>query len=273
MLRKTKNIYKNMKIILFSSILLLCIGCNEKEENNTESNIQNVEQGMKDLVNKYPDSFALVQNLAGYYLNKENLDGALGVISTSLKKDSSNPFLYDMQAMVYAQKGDTTNAIKSWENAIEIFPNPDFVISLGSIYAQTKNPKALEVADALLLGNKAKAEKEAYFIKGLYYSFNNEKEKAIPFFDKSIASSFTFMDAYMEKGVALMNMNKYKEATDVFEKAVTIQNGYSEGYYQLGRCYEKLNRREDALDAYNTALIRDPSYIEAKEAMGRLGAK
>lgn len=262
-----------MKVILISLVLLLCIACNQNEENVANLAAPNEEQTMKELVNKYPDSFILVQNLAGYYLDKENLEGALGVIKTGLNKDSLNPFLWDMQSIILAQKGDTANAIKSLETAVDIFPKPEFIISLGALYAQTKNAKALEVADALLLGNKAKAEKEAYFIKGLYYSFNNEKEKSIPFFDKSIAVSYTFMDAYMEKGMVYFETYRYKEAADVFEKAVTVQNGYAEGYYQLGRCYEKLNRQKDALDAYNTALIRDPQYIEAKEAMGRLGVK
>jgi tetratricopeptide (TPR) repeat protein len=262
-----------MKVIVFSTLLLLCMACNQNEENTANTTAANEEQTMKELVSKYPDSFALIQNLAGYYLTKENFDGALGVIQNSLKKDSINPFLLDMQSIILAQKGDTANAIKSLEAAVNILPKPEFIISLGALYAQTRNPNALEVADALLIGNKAKAEKEAYFIKGLYYSFNNEYVKSIPFFDSSIAASYTFMDAYMEKGMALKSMNKYEEAVAVFEKAVTIQNGYAEGYYQLGRCYEKLNRKQDALDAYNTTLIRDPQYIEAKEAMVRLGAK
>lgn len=262
-----------MKVIIFSSLLILCIACNQNKENTDEITQSNEEQSLKDLVNKYPDSFAIVQSLAAYYLTKENFDGALGVINNNLTRDSANPFLLDMKSIILAQKGDTANAIKNLETAIDIFPKPEFIISLGALYAQTKNAKALEMADALLIANKAKAEKEAYFIKGLYYSFNNEKEKSLPFFDKSIEASYTFMDAYMEKGMALKDLFKYKEATDVFEKAVTVQNGYAEGYYQLGRCYEKLNRQQDALDAYNTALIRDPEYIEAKEAMGRLGVK
>jgi tetratricopeptide (TPR) repeat protein len=268
--------HKVVKAIIFSTVLLLCIACNNNEENTTAAapvTTPNDEQEMKDLLTKYPDSFALIQNLAGYYLEKENFDGALGVINNSLQIDSINPFLLDMQSIILAQKGDTANAIKSLEAAVNILPKPEFIISLGALYAQTRNPNALEVADALLIGNKAKAEKEAYFIKGLYYSFKNEKEKAIPFFDSSIAASYTFMDAYMEKGVALKNLNKYKEAADVFEKAVTVQNGYAEGYYQLGTCYEKLNKKQDAVDAYNTAVIRDPSYTEAKEAMVRLGVK
>ena len=262
-----------MRLVIIGFMILILAACNQNNDTSINTPAYNEEQAMKDLVTKYPDSFPLIQNLTSYYIDKENYDGAIAILNKTIQKDTANPFLYDMQSMVYAQKGDTASAIKSLENAIDIFPKPEFIISLGALYAQGQNPKALEIADALLLGNKAKAEKEAYFIKGLYYSFHNEKEKSLTFFDKSIAVSYTFMDAYMEKGLALYQLNRYKDAADVFEKAVTIQNGYAEGYYQLGRCYEKLNRQQDALDAYNTAVIRDPNYIEAKEAMGRLGVK
>ena len=262
-----------MRIIFIGFLVLSVAACNQEKSTSTHNATNNEEQTMKDLLNKYPDSFPLVQTLTSYYLSKENFNGAIALLVDKIKKDTANPFLWDMQSIVYAEKGDTTKAIACLENAIDIFPKPEFIISLGALYAQSQNPKALEIADALILGNKAKAEKEAYFIKGLYYSLKNEKEKAIPFFDKSIAISYTFMDAYMEKGLALYNLNKYAAAADVFEKAVTIQNGYSEGYYQLGKCYEKLNKPKDALDAYNTAVIRDPEYVEAIAAMERLGVK
>ena len=262
-----------MRLIFIGFLVFIFTACNQDSKTTSFISTNNEEKTMKDLIKQYPDSFSLLQNLTSYYLNKENYDDALSMLSNYIKKDSANPFLYDMQSLVYAQKGDTAKAINSLEEAINIFPKPEFIISLGALYAQAQNPKAIEIADALLLGNKAKAEKEAYFIKGLYYSFHNEKEKSLSFFDKSIAASYTFMDPYMEKGLALYQLYRYKDAADVFEKAVTIQNGYAEGYYQLGRCYEKLNKPKDALDAYNTALIRDPEYVEAKEAMGRLGVK
>ena len=262
-----------MRIVLIGFLVLIFAACNEEKNADTNTPANNEEQAMKDLINQYPDSFPLIQNLTSFYLSNQNFDRAISLLDNTIKKDSANPFLYDMKNIVYAEKGDTAKAIVCLEKAIEILPKPEFIISLGALYAQSQNPKALDIADALIEGNKAKAEKEAYFIKGLYYSLHNEKEKAISFFDKSLALSYTFMDAYMEKGVALISLNKIKEATDVFEKAVTIQNNYAEGYYQLGRCYEKLNRPQDAIDSYNTALIRDPSYIEAKEAMGRLGVK
>ena len=126
------------------------------------------------------------------------------------------------------------------------------------------------MAEALLYANKAGAEKEAYFIKGLYYSYNNEKEKAIPFFDKCININYTFMDAYLEKGIALYDLKKYSEAATVLQKAVMVQNNYDKGYYYLGRCFEKLNNKEDAIEAYKMALLYDPNYVEAQDALGKL---
>jgi tetratricopeptide (TPR) repeat protein len=191
-----------------------------------------------------------------------------------LAKESTHPDLWDLKSIVAAEKGDTALAIKSLENAIGILPDVQYIISLGALYAETNNPLALDMADALIIGSKAKAEKEAYFIKGLYYSYKNEKEKAIPFFDKSIATSYTFMSAWLEKGLALYDLKKYREAAEVLEKAISIQNSFDKGYYYLGQCYEKLNRTEEAIQAYQMALYySNNNYAEASDALGRLGIK
>ncbi len=251
----------------------LCACNNERIQNKKDSTITSEEQSLKTALQLNPDSFLLVQNLSVFYANKENYDASLKTVNDAIKRDSTNPYLWDLYAMIAIQKADTVGALSALEKAVQLFPDPQYIISLGSLYAQTKNPLALEMADALLIGSKAKAEKEAYFIKGLYYSFNNEKEKAIPFFDKCIALNYTFMNAYMEKGLALYDLKKYQLAADILEKAVTIQNNFSQGYYYLGQCYEKLNRTNEAIDAYNTAIIRDPEYVEAAEALNRLGVK
>ena len=48
-------------------------------------------------------------------------------------------------------------------------------MSLGSLYAQTKNPMAITMADALLKVPKGNAEKQALFIKGLILSYRRLK--------------------------------------------------------------------------------------------------
>lgn len=262
-----------MKHILLIAFTLFLISCNSKKnraEENSNSVTLSKEDVLKNAVIKNPDSLILVQNLAAYYLDLQNYDAAMRIINTAITKDTNNAELRDNQSSIFAQKGDTANAIKSLEKAVDKLAAPQYIISLGALYAQSKNPQALAMADALLFAKKAGAEKEAYFIKGLYYSYINEKEKAIPFFDKCISFNYTFMDAYLEKGIALYDLKKYREAATVLQKAVTIQNNYDKGYYYLGLCFEKLNNKEDAIQAYQMALTYDPNYEEAKVALAKL---
>ncbi len=133
-----------------------------------------------------------------------------------------------------------------------------------------KNPKSLAIADALLKNNRVKSGKDAMFVKGLYYSYTNDKKKAIDYFDSSLHLDFTYMYSYREKGIALYDFGKYEEALEVLKKAVTIQNNFDEGYYWMGRCFEKLGKSNDAIQSYQTALLYDKNFIEAKEALAKM---
>jgi len=260
------------KIPLFGILLLVACNDNEKEIQPVKQ-IVSQEAQLKNDVSRYPDSLLLLENLVQYYRENMNYDQALVTVNNALHKDSNDSRLWDIKGTLHYEDGDTVKAIRSFEKAIDISPEPVIIISLAALYAQLKNPKALYLADALLIGDRAKAAKEAFFIKGLYYSNINDKKKAISFFDKSLQENYTFMDAYREKAQALYDLGKYKEALSVLDKAVTLQNNYEEGYYYRGRCLEKLNRVKEAIDSYQMALMYDPGYIEASEALAKLGIK
>ncbi|MEX0636833.1 MAG: tetratricopeptide repeat protein, partial [Ferruginibacter sp.] len=171
------------------------------------------------------------------------------------------------------ENGDTAAAVRSFEKSIDFNPLPEVVISLGVLYAQTRNPLALGIADGLMQASKAAAEKEALFIKGLYFSYTGDKSKAVVLFNQCIALNYTFMEAHREKGVALYEAGKYEEAYKALDKAVTIQNNFDEGYFFMGRCLEKLNKPVEAIQMYERALLYDPNYLEAKNALAKLGVK
>lgn len=264
-----------MKRALFC-LLVLFTACNDDpDENNNGRNIPaqqvNIEKKLKDAIARYPDSLPLRESLIQYYHDSSDYQNALREADEVLRKDSSNAYFWNIRANLCFENTDTFNAIRALEKAVFYFPDDHYLSSLGMIYAQTKNPKALQLADALLGGYKGKADKEAYYIKGLYYSFTNQKQQAIGFFDKALSFSYTFMDAYREKAIALYDLGKYEEALAVLDKAITLQNNFDEGYYYSGKVLEKLNRKEEAIQSYQNALKLDPGYTEAKEALERLG--
>ena len=256
--------------LIFSWIIF---SCNTKNDQPGETDITPAmpeEERLTNALKQFPDSFLLLRNLAGFYLEGENYDAAAALVNAAIAGDSTNPELRDLQSVVLVTKGDTAGGIVSLEKAIDLYPLPYYIISLGALYAETKNPKALDMADALLIGTKANADKEAYFIKGLYFSFIGRKEQAIPFFDRSLSVDPRFMDAYLEKALAFYELKKYNEAVTVLTKAVNLQNNFDRGYYYLGQSYEKLNRKAEAAEAYRKAILYDPNYAEAKQALDNL---
>lgn len=260
-------------IILYT--ISVCFSCNDTEEQKPLSSTNETQQvqQLKEQIAKNPDSLLLIEKLIQYYRENGNYDSALAVTDNTIKRAPDIDGLWDIKATLHFENGDTANAIRSFEKAIQIFPLPQYVMSLGTIYAQTKNPKALQMADALILADKAKAGKESFFIKGLYYNYTGDKKKAIALFDSCIRLDYTYMFAYREKAIALYDMGKYEEALKVLERAVTIQNNFDEGYYWMGNCYKKLNKKEEAIQSYHTALMYDKDFIEARDSLKTLEGK
>ena len=268
-----------MKVILsWLALLTIIISCNNQDhqKKNAEKPGESAgerEKILQDSILKFPDSLIIKEKLIQYYRDEFDFDKAIAFTSMELLKDSLNERLWDIKANLQYENEDTLNAIKSYETALQINPVPRYVILLGSLYAQTKNKKALEIADFLIHSKIPKTETEAFFIKGLYYNYTGEKIKAIRFFDKCLNLDYNYMFAYREKGIALYDMGRYEEAVAVLNKAVTLQNNFDEGYYWLGRCQEKLNKPKDAIEAYKTALMYAPDYVDAKDALARLGVQ
>lgn len=250
-----------------------CFSCNNADDKATANSGNNSQEMLlKSDVDRYPDSAILTENLIQYYRDAANYDNALSIVNKKIGKDSLNPRWWDIKATLHFEDGDTAAAIHSFEKAVSISASPEYIISLGTLYAQTGNAHALDMADGLL-NSKAGAEKEAYFIKGLYYSFTNQKERSLPFFDKCLSARYTYMSAYTEKALALYDLHRYTEALAVLDKGLTVQSNYDEGYYYRGMCLEKMGKQLEAIEAYQMALMYDPDYTEAKAALARLGVK
>lgn len=227
-------------------------------------------ESLKYEVNKHPDSLMLIEDLIEAYRNENYYDSAIALTDEQIRKDSGNAYLWNIKATLFFENGDTTNAIKSLQHAVEIYPLPDYLIALGTIYAETKNENAITIADELLQSNRTKTGKDAWFIKGLYYNYTSQPQKAISYLDSCLHEDYTYMYAYREKAIALYSLEKYNKAVAVLKRAITLQNNFDEGYFWMGKCYEKLNQKEKAMESYQAALLYDKDFVEAREALKKI---
>jgi tetratricopeptide (TPR) repeat protein len=260
-------------LIPLAAICIYLTACNNATNNIDEVSSASQEKLLRDSVAQFPDSLLLKEKLIQYFRSNGNIGQAIAETEKFIQKDTANARLWDIKATLYFENSDTINAIKAFEQAITIDAQPEYLMSLGSLYAQTKNPMALTMANELLKVPNGRADKQALFIKGLYYSYTGDNVKAISFFDNCLSLDYMDVMSYREKAICLYNMENYKEAIKSLDRAVALQGGYDEAYYWLGRCYEKLHQPKEAIMNYQTALQIDTAYAEAKAALKRLEVK
>lgn len=259
------------KLILAIGCVLFAISCNYKTA-DVKGNLS-IEEQLKRSIDQYPDSFNLKANLIQFYRDSADYDKAINYGNNLLKKDSNNVKLWTIMATLLVEDQDTSDAIYALERSVQLSPDPENFLDLGTLYAETSNPSALAVANSLSSQQKDKTDKYVFFIRGLYFNYSGNKTKAISSLDSCLAVDYTYMQAYREKAIALYDLGKYNDAVSVLNKAITLQNNYDEGYYWRGRCLEKLGKIEEAAASYRSALLYSPDYLEAKEALDKLGIK
>ena len=255
--------------VYFAALFLFFSCTNEKKEPKISHHSNSLES-LKKAVTNHPDSLLLVHDLIEQFRNEGHYDSAVALTDQQIQKDSGNAYLWHIKATLYFENDDTLEAIDALKHAIDIYPLPEYLAALGTIYAEIKNRNALAIADELIQLNTDKSSKHAFFIKGLYYNFSNKPDSAILFLDRSLQLDYTYMYAYREKAIALYQLQKYEEAINVLRRAVTLQNNFDEAYFWMGKSYEKLDQKQDAILCYQNALLYDKDYMEAKEAMERL---
>lgn len=255
-----------MKYLQFLWIIFL-FGCTSQEDQTTPPTV-NTEQELVNKVASYPDSTIFLENLTQYYRDSDQYEKAIQAVNEALKRDSTVPAYWHIKGVLHYENDDTTQAIIALEKSTRLSKDLSDMLLLAKLYAETKNPAAVTLSNALIQQNTFL--KEALYIKGIYFRSIGDDEKAMLFFNEAIASSYTFVQAYLEKAKILYKQENYMEALQVLDKAVKVQSNFAEGYYYMGRCFEKLERKEDAIESYQTALIYDPAYSDASNALKAL---
>ena len=138
--------------LFYFLIILFSISCHDKATNTIALTEKTSEASLKNAIIKYPDSLGVREDLIEFYRDNGNYDSAIAITDQAIQKDSNVAELWDIKATLHFENEDTLAAIKAFETAINIYPLPEYLISLGTLYAQTKNPKALMIADALIVG-------------------------------------------------------------------------------------------------------------------------
>jgi tetratricopeptide (TPR) repeat protein len=225
---------------------------------------------LTECMKKFPDNTEFPRRLSEAYLQSGKPREALRQYNIIVEKDPENFEAWYERGVILAEMKDTAEAINSLERAYALQPLQSFGLTLANLYAETANPKTIDICDALISRDPEQQVVDPLFLKGVYYSNSRQPALAVQQFDSCIRRDWKFTEAYIEKGIVLFDQKQYEEALKTFTLATQVTNTYADAYFWIGRCHEAKGNKEEAADYYYKALALDQGFTEAREGLQRL---
>lgn len=226
---------------------------------------------LEDAVKKVPESLVLHISLARGYQQKQAFDKALSICDAIIAQYPNQLDALVLKSDLLKAQNKTAEALATLEQAYHYAPfDPELVHNLAFGYAQTKNAKALVLADSLIRADSAQRHAEPYYFKGVYFTNTGNKTAALQQFDEAIRRDYNFLDAHMDKGVLQWEGKQYAAAQQTFERVLTISPAYADAYFWLGKVAQTQGQNTKAKEHYLRAYGLDKNLSAAKEAANRL---
>jgi tetratricopeptide (TPR) repeat protein len=178
-----------------------------------------------DVVQKYPTSPRAHQNLGYYYGKRGEVQKEIEEyqIALNLKPGSHSiikPLIHYSLGLAYLKRGESVKAENQLLRAVALDPRLDKAYSaLGILYMGKEDyDRALFYFDKSLAHNKK--EYRVFVNIGHIYLKKGNAEKAIPFFLKALDIEKNYKSALRGLGVAYKQKKEFLKAKDYFERAL-----------------------------------------------------
>ena len=226
---------------------------------------------LQEAIKELPQSIFLHIMLARSYDAQHETAKALAVCDEILRTDSNQVNTLVLKAELLEKTNNVPAMIAALEKASKLVPgNIQLSNKLMYQYAETKNPKALSLADSVIKKDSQQLFADPYYVKGLYYSNVNNKAEALRLFNQTIQHDQRYLNAYIEKGKILLDQKKTAEALSTFQLAITVNPAFADAWYWVGQCQEKTGQLTEAKLSYEKAYSLDKTFTEAKEAFEKM---
>ncbi|MFT5169698.1 MAG: tetratricopeptide (TPR) repeat protein [Candidatus Omnitrophota bacterium] len=216
-----------------------------------------------DVKKNYPDKARPYNNLAIYYLERQENDEALVELNQALELDPNFAEALNNRGVVYKRRGLYELALKDLDRAIEINPSYiDAFYNRGNAYHYSgRYEESLEsFAEVLKINEKFT---EAYNELGIVYKKMRKYDKSIEMYNEALKRVPTYADAIYNRGNVYYIMKDYDKALADFSKALRYKANFVEAYNQRGVVLRQLKRYNEALQDFQRAIQVSPGDVMA----------
>jgi len=237
-----------------------------------EKDYKQAEQHLLDLVEKYPLAIDAQAMLGDFYLTLNDESAARREYSEIVLKSPRSAVGYIKLARLYAQQGQTDNAIAQLQKGLGLVEdNQTLAAELVTVWLSAERfDDALALCDQRLKANPEEAF--AHYLKGRVYSRMKKYDSAKKAFEKAAEIDPMWPEAGNSLAAVYLLQEKKKEAIDHFEETLAHNPKNPTAILVLGRLYEERKEYDKAIEVYENGVGKVPGFWSAANRLAFLSA-
>jgi tetratricopeptide (TPR) repeat protein len=209
-----------------------------------------------------PENAEVFNELALYYLSRDNFNDALHNINKSLQLQPENTRFLVTLSDIYLMMGDAERAQLTLFRAMDLEPgNADIYVGVARLQVYMEDyPRAFEnLRKALELD---RSNSKAYFWRGLAMLENGDTARAISDWQLAVANDQESFDGYFHLGLLMAERND-RFAYDYLDHALRLAPADPEILYDIGLAFQEIGRLSKASETYEIILAVDSCFHKA----------
>ncbi len=193
-------------------------------------------QTAKEVDGKYIEAYLKSAELSLYLKDYEK---TMFDVKQAIILDKLNPTAYFLRGWALKEQGDTINAVKDYQKAIELKSDYEQAYEeLGILYAQKGDALAIEYLNSTI--NINPKNYSAMYILALFYQEHNAIAQALDTYQKLLEVKPDHADALHNVGyINLVEKQDYDIAIECFNSAIKVDTLFWQAYLSRAEAYEK----------------------------------
>lgn len=238
--------------------------------------IDRIAEQLGDLI--VPDDVRAHVELGAAYLDRGDLDAAVGELSRAVELRPDHPRALYLLGVAYARRGDDAESIAMLERAatarrtgVDRPGFPEAWLALADVHRRRGDDEAaIDAYRAALDAGAGDSTIRAEIYRGLgtVYLRQRRYDKAVRELRKAVAATPDDAETQGLLGRALYLRGDYDTARVCLERAAQAARPDPLGLASLGDLFERLGRVDEARDAYQRALATDEADVQISARLG-----
>lgn len=217
----------------------------------------------------FPERIPTLLKLSEFQYILKQYEESMRTIDRVLRIDPQEPEAYFMFGLNFREVGDTTRAIRSFQEAVDINPTlTDAWINLGQLHAAQRSGQALRYFDAAIASDTLNPL--PYAAKGDYLRDRDRLREAIALYKEAARKDPQYDAAFFNAGLLYLELDSIGPAYRQFDLAIKVAPLNIQAYFFRGYAAEAVGDTLQARRDYEHALRLAPDYELPREGLARL---